>query len=60
VRAESILQDAFATDVRPSIREWRAGRSLPVNPLEAFAESGYLERITRARGGRAPGPTSYA
>src|SRR3954470_15827589 len=60
VRAESILQDAFATDVRPSIRDWRAGRSLPVNPLEAFAESGYLERITRARGGRAPGPTSYA
>jgi len=60
VRAESILQDAFATDVRPSIREWRAGRSLPVNKLEAFAEGGYLERITRARGGRAPGPTSYA
>src|SRR3954463_8709518 len=46
IRPEAILQDAFATDVRPSIREWRAGRSLPVNPLEAFAESGYLERIT--------------
>ena len=24
VRAESCLQDAFATDVRPAIREWRA------------------------------------
>ena len=52
VRAESCLQDAFATDVRPIIAEWRRGRSLPVDPLEAFRESGYLERITRERAGR--------
>jgi L-rhamnose isomerase/sugar isomerase len=49
VSAESCLQDAFATDVRPVIAEWRASRNLPVDPLEAFRESGYLERITTER-----------
>jgi L-rhamnose isomerase/sugar isomerase len=60
VRAESILQDAFATDVRPAIREWRASRSLPADPLQAFRESGYLERITAERGSRPAGVSSYA
>jgi L-rhamnose isomerase/sugar isomerase len=52
VRAELLLQDAFATDVRPAIREWRNSKGLPENPLDAFAESGYLERITRERSAR--------
>jgi L-rhamnose isomerase/sugar isomerase len=52
VRAESCLQDAFATDVRPAIREWRAARGLPVDPMQAFHEGGYLERITKERAGR--------
>jgi L-rhamnose isomerase/sugar isomerase len=60
VRAESILQDAFATDVRPAIREWRASRGLPVDPLQAFRESGYLERITTERAARPAGNASYA
>jgi L-rhamnose isomerase/sugar isomerase len=61
VKAEACLQDAFATDVRPAIREWRASRSLPIDPLEAFRASGYLERITKERGQRpsASGP-AYA
>jgi L-rhamnose isomerase/sugar isomerase len=50
VRAESCLQDAFATDVRPIIREWRASKGLPEDPMEAFRASGYLERITQERG----------
>jgi L-rhamnose isomerase/sugar isomerase len=54
VKAEACLQDAFATDVRPAIREWRASRGLPVDPLEAFRASGYLERITRERAQRRP------
>ena len=54
VNAEACLQDAFATDVRPAIREWRALRGLPVDPLEAFRASGYLERISRERGQRRP------
>jgi L-rhamnose isomerase/sugar isomerase len=49
VRAESLLQDAFSTDVRPAIREWRVSKGLPADPLQAFRESGYLERITAER-----------
>src|SRR4051812_47060169 len=44
VSAESLLQDAFATDVRPVIREWRVSKGLPEDPMEAFRSSGYLER----------------
>lgn len=61
VRAESCLQDAFATDVRPAIREWRASQDLPQDPLEAFRSSGYLERISRERAARnAANISSYA
>jgi L-rhamnose isomerase/sugar isomerase len=61
VRAESLLQDAFATDVRPAIREWRAARGLPTDPLEASRESGYVERITTERADRNAGSaSSYA
>ena len=52
VSAESLLQDAFATDVRPAIREWRAAKGLPKDPMEAFRQSGYLERITAERSAR--------
>jgi L-rhamnose isomerase / sugar isomerase len=60
VRAESLLQDAFATDVRPAIREWRAAHKLPADPQQAFRDSGYLERVTRERGTRSAGVSSYA
>jgi L-rhamnose isomerase/sugar isomerase len=61
VRAECCLQDAFSTDVRPVIREWRRSKGLPENPMEAFRSSGYLERVTRERGARnAAIVTSYA
>jgi L-rhamnose isomerase / sugar isomerase len=52
VRAESVLQDSFATDVRPAIQEWRDSKGLPRNPLDAFRQSGYLERITKERSAR--------
>ena len=61
VRAESCLQDAFATDVRPAIQEWRASHGLPIDPLCAFRESGYLERITKEREGKKTArPSAYA
>jgi L-rhamnose isomerase / sugar isomerase len=61
VRAESVLQDAFATDVRPAIRDWRDAKGLPNSPMEAFRQSGYLERITRERAARnSSGVSSYA
>ena len=52
MRAESLLQDAFATDVRPAIQEWRESKGLPKNPMDAFRQSGYLERITKERAAR--------
>src|SRR2546429_7746306 len=59
--AESILQDAFATDVRPAIQEWRASKGMPTDPLNAFRESGYLLRITKERAARnAQSVSSYA
>jgi L-rhamnose isomerase / sugar isomerase len=61
VRAESLLQDAFATDVRAVIQEWRASKGLPPDPMEAFRQSGYLERITKDRAERNAGSiSSYA
>ena len=52
ILAESCLQDAFATDVRPAVREWRRSKGLPEDPLAAFRESGYLERISAERASR--------
>ncbi len=61
IPAETCLQDAFATDVRPAIREWRRSKGLPENPLSAFRESGYLERISLERGQKnLAGVSSYA
>jgi L-rhamnose isomerase/sugar isomerase len=52
IRAESLLQDAFNTDVRPAIQDWRDCKGLPRDPLKAFLESGYLQRITKERSTR--------
>jgi len=61
VRAESLLQDAFNTDVRPAIQEWRDSKGLPRDPMQAFRESGYLERITKERAARnSKSVSSYA
>jgi L-rhamnose isomerase / sugar isomerase len=61
VTAESLLQDAFATDVRPAIQDWRAAHTLPRDPMDAFRQGGYLDRITAERAGRnAAGVSSYA
>jgi L-rhamnose isomerase/sugar isomerase len=49
VEAEECLRGAFWTDVRPALREWRHSHGLPEDPLQAFKESGYLERITAER-----------
>ena len=52
MRAESLLQDAFNTDVRPVIQQWRDSKGLPRDPLKALLESGYMERITKERSSR--------
>jgi L-rhamnose isomerase/sugar isomerase len=61
VDAEERLKRAFFGDVTPVIREWRRAKGLPEDPLAAFRESGYLDRISRERGPRKSGAvSSYA
>jgi L-rhamnose isomerase / sugar isomerase len=49
IDAEELLRDAFATDVRSVISEWRKQRGIPVSPLLAFRESGYEVRVAKER-----------
>jgi L-rhamnose isomerase/sugar isomerase len=52
VEAEECFRGAFWQDVRPIVKEWRATRGLPVDPLETLYESGYVERTEKERGSR--------
>jgi L-rhamnose isomerase / sugar isomerase len=47
----AVLMDAFYTDVRGPLADWRAGRGLPADPMAAYAGSGYAERIEAERVG---------
>jgi L-rhamnose isomerase/sugar isomerase len=61
VEAEECFRGAFWEDVRPLVREWREARGLPAEPLQALAESGYVEKITQERGSKnARSVSSYA
>ncbi len=52
----AVLMDAFYTDVRADLAEWRASHGLPADPVEAYRASGYAERIVAERvGGRPAG-----
>jgi L-rhamnose isomerase/sugar isomerase len=52
IDAEECLKSAFATDVRPAIREWRKSKGLAEAPLDAFRASGYLARAAKDRAER--------
>src|SRR5689334_7355508 len=45
----AVLMDAFYTDVRPALADWRRGRGLPADPVDAYLRSGYPERIAADR-----------
>jgi L-rhamnose isomerase/sugar isomerase len=61
VDAETCLRDAYSTDVRPAIVEWAKSKGLPQDPMDAFRQSGYLERITGERAEKNASPaSSYA
>jgi L-rhamnose isomerase/sugar isomerase len=47
----AVVMDAFYTDVRGDLAEWRADRGLPADPLAAYRAGGYGERILRDRVG---------
>jgi L-rhamnose isomerase/sugar isomerase len=49
--AHQVLMDAFYTDVRADLAQWRESRGLPADPLRAFAESGYQTKINEERVG---------
>jgi L-rhamnose isomerase / sugar isomerase len=51
--ANGVFMDAFYTDVRPALAEWRASRGLPEDPMRAYAESGYAATIVADRVGGA-------
>ncbi|HTS67402.1 MAG TPA: TIM barrel protein [Terriglobia bacterium] len=59
--AEECLKQAFGSDVRPAIREWRKSKGLAAEPLQAFRTSGYTARAERERGAKNKGSVaSYA
>lgn len=49
--ANSVLMDAFYTDVRPALAAWRESRGLPADPAGAYATSGYQAKIEAERVG---------
>ncbi len=49
--ANAVLMDAFYTDVRSELAEWRSSRGLPSDPEVAYRCSGYGERIVTKRVG---------
>lgn len=54
--ASAVLMDAYDTDVRPLLAEWREERGLDAQPMKAYAASGYAERIAAERiGGQQAG-----
>jgi L-rhamnose isomerase/sugar isomerase len=49
--ANDIFMNAFYTDVRPILEEWRASKGLATDPIAAFNASGYLKQIAADRVG---------
>ncbi|KAB8163012.1 L-rhamnose isomerase [Streptomyces sp. 3MP-14] len=49
--ANEVLMDAYHTDVRPLLREWRQERGLDPDPVAAYRRSGWAERIVAERQG---------
>jgi L-rhamnose isomerase/sugar isomerase len=49
--ANGILMDAYASDVRELLADWRQERGLPRDPIAAYQASGYQDRIAADRVG---------
>ena len=49
--AHEVLMDAYNTDVRPLLREWRADNGIDPEPMKAYAASGYAQKIATERVG---------
>lgn len=51
LQANEVFMDAFYTDVRGDLAEWRSDNGLPADPMRAYANSGYAEKIVAERKG---------
>ena len=49
--ANDVFINAFSTDVRPLLAELRESQGLAPDPMRAFLDSGYLERVRAKRVG---------
>lgn len=49
--ANDIFMNAFYTDVRPLLEQWREAKGLAADPVAAFNASGYLKKIAESRVG---------
>ncbi|WP_029150489.1 L-rhamnose isomerase [Microbacterium indicum] len=49
--ANQVFMDAFYTDVRPALAEWRESRGFPADPMAAYVASGYQQKIEQERVG---------
>ncbi len=49
--ANGLLMDAFYTDVRADLADWRSSRGHPSDPTEGYRRSGYGDRIVAERVG---------
>jgi L-rhamnose isomerase/sugar isomerase len=46
-----VLMDAYNTDVRGLLREWRSDKGIDPEPMKAYAASGYAAKIAADRVG---------
>ncbi len=51
--ANQVFMDAFYTDVRRDLADWREERGLPADPMAAYLASGYQQQIEADRVGGA-------
>jgi len=49
VTAENLLKDAYHTDVRDLLAEWRMSRDCPPDPLRELRSSGVVAKLARER-----------
>jgi L-rhamnose isomerase / sugar isomerase len=49
--ANAVFMDAFYTDVRPALANWREERGMPRDPIAAYFASGYQQHIEDSRVG---------
>lgn len=51
MQANDIFMDAYQTDVRDELAQWRASRGFPLDPMGDYRASGYADKIATERVG---------